>query len=868
MINFRWQLLGACLFLTGCGPSADTAANPDIAVTPADRAAAPLVDISEPPKWVFPQRRVVDGGELVIHAPQVRQWPDFATVSIQAAIEYYPAGDPLPKFGTVSFSSTTKINLERRIVSLDSIEVNQVQFSEQVPERYYKAIMNIVTREQLEAPLDLFLGSLSADLVERATAQGFSKQPPLIHFASTPTVLLFINGPTLFSPVGSPGLAVIANANWPIFRDTSDKALYLLNGKAWLTAAELDGPWEIATALPPALLKLAEAGLSADISAAIPLVVPTEPAPAVIFVDQPTELILADGEPELAQIDGADELAYVTNTQSPLFVDDGTWYFLAAGRWFSTTDLVTGEWVYVEQLPPGFKKIPPDHPASAIRASVPGTSEANLAALEALLPVKQEISIDTQAPQVAYDGEPKFIPISDTTVARAVNTRYDILEFEGRYYLCYSGVWYRAASPVGPWELTAEVPAAIYEIPPSSPAYHLTHVRVYESRPAAVTYIYTPGYYSSVYVSGGVTVYSTGWYYPPYIYGYAYYPYYASYGHGSWYNPTTGRYGARSVAYGPYGGYSYNEGYNPRSGRYGYVETAWDNDEWASYAQSYNPRSGIGTETSRYYDEDHNRMATERDISRGNQSMTMNRNVDYDTGVANVKRQTAGGGSSQAERVLKNGTLTTQATVSAANGRSATLVGEQTRAAGTTTIAGSEGGSATFERTGSGSSATREATFAKGGQSVTTSREQRGNATQTRVESSAGGKASSITNGQGRASIARSGSGDLYAGHNGNVYRKTDSGWSTHKSGSWQQMGSGTSGARTPSKDYSRLFQSSTRNSRQANNRTITSRSTLNRDFSARQGGINRFSQRRNFSGNRGSAGQLRGAIGGMRGRR
>ena len=46
-----------------------------------------------------------------------------------------------------------------------------------------------------------------------------------------------------------------------------------------------------------------------------------------------------------------------------------------------------------------------------------------------------------------------------------------------------------------------------------------------------------------------------------------YYPYGGSYGHGSWYNPNTGRYGSRSVAYGPYGGYSYNQGYNPKTGR-------------------------------------------------------------------------------------------------------------------------------------------------------------------------------------------------------------------------------------------------------------------------------------------------------------
>ena len=62
-----------------------------------------------------------------------------------------------------------------------------------------------------------------------------------------------------------------------------------------------------------------------------------------------------------------------------------------------------------------------------------------------------------------------------------------------------------------------QMPGEIYTIPPSSPKYHITYVYIYGTGPNTVTYGYTTGY-SNVYVSYGVVVYGSGWYYPPYWY--------------------------------------------------------------------------------------------------------------------------------------------------------------------------------------------------------------------------------------------------------------------------------------------------------------------------------------------------------------
>ena len=109
-----------------------------------------------------------------------------------------------------------------------------------------------------------------------------------------------------------------------------------------------------------------------------------------------------------------------------------------------------------------------------------------------MLPVKAEASLDAVAPEVSYAGEPEFAPISGTQVSRAANTSYDVIEHQGRYYLCYAGIWYAAPAADGPWVVTADVPTAIYTIPPSSPSYPVTHVTVYETTPTTVVYTYPP----------------------------------------------------------------------------------------------------------------------------------------------------------------------------------------------------------------------------------------------------------------------------------------------------------------------------------------------------------------------------------------
>ena len=160
--------------------------------------------------------------------------------------------------------------------------------------------------------------------------------------------------------------------------------------------------------------------------------------------------------------------------------------------------------------------IPADGPLAAVLASVPNTPEAREAALQAQIPHLATVSRSSANATVAYDGEPQFAPIDGTALSYAVNTSSDVIRVGDAYYLCQNGVWFTAAAPAGPWSVATAVPDPIYAIPPSSPLYNVTYVRLYQVAHDQVVDGYTDGYLGE-YVADGVVTWGTGYYYPPYL---------------------------------------------------------------------------------------------------------------------------------------------------------------------------------------------------------------------------------------------------------------------------------------------------------------------------------------------------------------
>ncbi len=754
------------------------------------KAASPALGA----RWQFPRERAYGDTKVIVYAPQIRSWDQFKHFTAQVAVEFLDT-DAGARYAALDLSGATALDREARIVRVAKPKVDRVTFSGGQPVADAESrVRAAVESEPLEIPLDVFLYYLADGVLESPPPAGFNAEAPPIYVVESPAFLLFVNGEPVPVQLGDSGLELVSNANFPLFHDTKGGAYYLLSGDHRYSAAKLEGPWRAITDLPAAFRKIPARGEFATLAAVAAAAPKAGPAPGVITTTKPAEIVVLDGKPQGRAIAGTGGLESIVNTESPLFRLDGTYYLLASGRWFSTKDLMRGPWKFTMPLPAAFAQIPEDDEAADVRASVPGTLEARRAVLEAQVPVTKTVKAGA-APDVSVTyagGEPKFEPIPQTQVKRAVNTGNDIIQYGDKYYLVYEGMWYVADKPTGPWAATANVPAAVYEIPPSSPAYPVTQVVVVTNDDGDVESSYNGAYAAGMFIGFGVAYYGTGWYYPPYYYGGYYYPYYPSYGHGSWYNPNTGGFGSRSAWYGPYGGYSYNQGYNPKTGRSGYVETAWDGDEWASSGGTYNPRTGISTETDRYYSEDSNKMKMERTVEGpGGREMDVEKTTDFDSGTRTTERTTDAGGKSEVTRQRQaGGGYTTEGQFETAGGKSGTISGEQNRGQGSTTITGEGGASATTSRERmEGGGMKREGEFTgQDGQTISTDTVRQGDRSVTKAEGSGGGSAVSVGNDGNRTTFAQSGSGDLYAGHDGNVYRKTEDGWQQHGDGGWTDV--------------------------------------------------------------------------------
>ena len=602
------------------------------------------------------------GGNFLVYQPQIASWDKQAHMVAFSAVSLRTKGAEKPSLGTVKLEADTKVSLSERLVQFQPLKIAEASFATLPKEQVREIVAEIdraIPDDERVIALDRVLANLNKSQIVPKVVEGLKADPPKVFFSKTPAVIVNIDSDPIWSPIKDNDLKYAVNTNWDLFQHTPTNTYYLRNNDTWLKASDINGTWSPAGTLPASFSKLPAEDNWKDVKANLPgKAVKASAVPKVFVSTQPAELILLRGEPNYLLVSGT-TLLWVSNTDSDVFRlgKTGPIYYLVAGRWFSAPDF-TGPWTFATQnLPPDFKKIPLEHERSRVLASVPGTDQAAEAVLLAQIPQTARVNRkQLKAPDVAFQGDPKFAPIEKTTVERAVNTDKDVFKVGDSYYMCYQGVWFVSKSASGPWEVASSVPQQIYEIPVSSPANHVTYVTVEDSDDDWVTYAAAAGY-TGMMVGWGCAVWGSGWYYPPY-YGYGgyypyYYPYFPTYGYSAWYNPYTGAYGRSAAVYGPYGGAGMGARYNPRTGTYARGAAAYGPYGARGVAQAYNPRTGTYAATrqgssvygnwgSTYVQRGDDWAKTNRYTNRATGNTT--RTVRTDEGGAISRRGGPGGG--------------------------------------------------------------------------------------------------------------------------------------------------------------------------------------------------------------------------------
>jgi hypothetical protein len=419
----------------------------------------------------WPRTAQTAAGTLVMFQPHVDSWD--SELVWRQAFQLTPTGGTM-RVGAASFQGMSTTHTDTRIITVSDIQLGSVYFPG--PDGPAPPPLVALLGALLPPTLDLSLERLVTYMRTPASMKLAppAATAPVILVSYAPAVLLRVNGPPVFTAVTNTHLKYVANTSWPLFQDSRTKHFYVLVNKLWLEARELDGPWSHVTRLPEDFSHLPADDRFAQVTKQVPPALVHDAAvPDVLYTTTSADVILFDGHPVYAPVTGT-QLERATNTQSPVFRLGGAFFYLTAGRWYSASSL-KGPWSDVTaSLPQDFASIPPDSHAGAVLAAVPGTTQAEDAALLSQVP-------KTAAPaarniSVHYFNDPQFAPVEGTTMQYATDTTDKVLLIGNVYYLTRRGAWYLAPTPNGPWATAARPPEVIYTIPPGVPMYTVTYV--------------------------------------------------------------------------------------------------------------------------------------------------------------------------------------------------------------------------------------------------------------------------------------------------------------------------------------------------------------------------------------------------------
>ncbi|HEX2972410.1 MAG TPA: hypothetical protein VHP11_08755 [Tepidisphaeraceae bacterium] len=188
--------------------------------------------------------------------------------------------------------------------------------------------------------------------------------------------------------------------------------------------------------------------------------------PPFVFVSYgPAILLGVDGEPVLAAVPNT-KLKYVINTQWPLFLDTAKskYYLLVGQRWLTAGDL-HGPWSVAPQLPKDMERLPGDAQWAGLRKVIPPPPPSG--------PIPKVFYSTMPAEVILFDGKPVYTRIPQTQLLYATKTDSPVFLYTptNEYYYLAAGRWFRSKSLEGRWSCASfELPPDFARIPLSSPA--------------------------------------------------------------------------------------------------------------------------------------------------------------------------------------------------------------------------------------------------------------------------------------------------------------------------------------------------------------------------------------------------------------
>lgn len=198
-----------------------------------------------------------------------------------------------------------------------------------------------------------------------------------------------------------------------------------------------------------------------------PAAVPVQNDPPAIFVSNtPAILLNVDGEAVRADIAGTN-LGFVVNSNFPLFFEKESprdYYLYTCEQWLKSASM-EGGWVPAPKLPKDMTKVANDPKWEQMKKPILSPSAKG----------KPPTIFYSNKPAevILFQGQPAYANISGTQLSYATNTDADLFVYNPTqdYYYLAAGRWFQAPNLKGPWTYTTpHLPPDFANIPENSPA--------------------------------------------------------------------------------------------------------------------------------------------------------------------------------------------------------------------------------------------------------------------------------------------------------------------------------------------------------------------------------------------------------------
>lgn len=168
--------------------------------------------------------------------------------------------------------------------------------------------------------------------------------------------------------------------------------------------------------------------------------------PAIFYSQSPAVLVNLDGDPIWSPI-RENDLKFAVNTNWDLFQHEPTksFYIRYNSSWLTATD-INGPWKAVTKLPESFTKLPADDNWKDVKAAVPPRSTGVSSSPKVFISTKP-------AELILTNGAPNYLTVSGTGLLWVSNSESDVFRLgkAGPVYFLVSGRWFSAPGFEGPW---------------------------------------------------------------------------------------------------------------------------------------------------------------------------------------------------------------------------------------------------------------------------------------------------------------------------------------------------------------------------------------------------------------------------------